>query len=233
MLAAQGLLSTQARKKKLNGRASRPAIQVFPVACTAGGGWCCQRPHPHLTHTPHDIPDSRRRRDDGGRGVVAEPDGLVALQALGPELLQRVELSLSNGQWRRNTVRIATIYCRHRRCSVDCFLSLIFHNSQFWSRAPSTQRPYPVQNAKEVVRPLGPRGQSGIGAHKRVVAKRGFVNVVEGADLLIGRVFPAEGRRNGQECSPQVRTFVGDCIFFSFLLSAEPERRCHFWSGRR
>lgn len=45
---------------------------------------------------------------------------------------------------------------------------------------------YLVQNAKEVVRPLWPRSQSSIGAHKRVVAKRGFVNVMEGADLLIG-----------------------------------------------
>lgn len=80
------------------------------------------------TPTPHDIPNSWRRRDDGGRGVVTEPYRLVALQALGPELVQCVELSLSNIQQRHNTVRISTIYYRHYHCSVDCFPS---RNSQF------------------------------------------------------------------------------------------------------
>lgn len=75
------------------------------------------------TPTPHDIPNSWRRRDDGGRGVVTEPDRLVALQALGPELVQRVELSLSNIQQRQNTVRIPTIYYCVYHCSVDCFPS--------------------------------------------------------------------------------------------------------------
>lgn len=51
---------------------------------------CClhsgRRPVPLVTSgtstpspTPHDIPKPWRRRDDGGRGVVTEPDRLVAL----------------------------------------------------------------------------------------------------------------------------------------------------------
>lgn len=80
------------------------------------------------TPTPHDIPNSWRRRDDGGRGVVTEPDRLVALQALGPELVQRVELSLSNIQQRQNTVRIPMIYYCVYHCSADCILS---RQSQF------------------------------------------------------------------------------------------------------
>lgn len=125
MLAAQGLLSTQARKKT-----EWPGVTSshsgFSPCLHSGRRLVLPATTSTSTPTPHDIPDSWRRRDDGGRGVVAEPDRLVALQALGPELFQRVELSLSNSQWRRNTVRIATIYCRHCRCSVDCFLSLNF-----------------------------------------------------------------------------------------------------------
>lgn len=65
--------------------------------------------------TPHDIPNSWRRRDDRGGGVMTEPDGLVALQALRPELVQQVELSLLNIQQRQNIVKIAII-------AVHCFL---------------------------------------------------------------------------------------------------------------
>jgi len=56
----------------------------------------------------------------------------------------------------------------------------------------ASQQLYLVENTKEVVRPLGSWSQSGIRTHKGVVAKWRLVNVVEGADFLIGRIFPGE-----------------------------------------
>lgn len=62
---------------------------------------------PYVPLPPHDIPNSWRRRDHGGGGVVAEPDWLVALQTLSPELIQHVELSLSSIEGKKNSVRTA------------------------------------------------------------------------------------------------------------------------------
>lgn len=45
---------------------------------------------------PHHVSYSWRRRDDGGGGVVAKPDRLVAFQTLSSERVQQVHLSLSD-----------------------------------------------------------------------------------------------------------------------------------------
>lgn len=43
---------------------------------------------------PHEVPNSWKRRNNGGGGVVAKPDWLVAFQTLGSERIQQVHLSL-------------------------------------------------------------------------------------------------------------------------------------------
>lgn len=48
--------------------------------------------------TPHHVPNSWRRGDHSGGGVVAKPDRLVALQTLSSERVQQVHLSLSHIQ---------------------------------------------------------------------------------------------------------------------------------------
>lgn len=45
---------------------------------------------------PHHVSYSWRRRDDGGGGVMAKPDRLVAFQTLSSERVQQVHLSLSD-----------------------------------------------------------------------------------------------------------------------------------------
>lgn len=103
---------------------------------------------------------------------MSEPDGLVAPQALSSERVQQVHLSLSHGNTRTS----------HRLHGV---------------RTLTGGGRYLVENAEEVVGPLGPRRQRGVGADERVVTKRRLVDVVEGTDLLVGRVFPA-AKGNGE-----------------------------------
>lgn len=45
---------------------------------------------------PHYVSNPRRRGNDGGGGVVAKPDRLVAFQTLSSERVQHVHLSLSH-----------------------------------------------------------------------------------------------------------------------------------------
>lgn len=60
------------------------------------------------------------------------------------------------------------------------------------------------------------------------------MNVVEGADLLIGRVFPAERWRHNQEFSPQVLTFVDDCFYqLSLTLSVRSPSKVNLISAVR
>lgn len=49
---------------------------------------------------------------------------------------------------------------------------------------------YLVENAKEIVGPLGSWSDGSICTDERVVAKGSLVHIVEGAHFLIGRVLP-------------------------------------------
>ena len=60
-----------------------------------------EEPVQWLRRLPHHLPETWRRRDDGGSGVVAKPDRLVAAQALGSKPVQQVHLSLSHARGKK------------------------------------------------------------------------------------------------------------------------------------
>lgn len=76
-------------------------------------GWHINLLHPVNKYliSPHHIPNSWVWGNDGGGGVVAKPDRLVAFQTLSSERVQQVHLSLSQKKYITVCSLIFIIYC--------------------------------------------------------------------------------------------------------------------------